>query len=142
MVLYRGGINMTKEQIVEKIQRLRMEKGYSMCKLAKLSGISQTGYNHIEQRKTDMNVQTLQKICDALEISMRDFFDESVEHIPDRQKVYLVSWMSQNERIFADYVNETKLKPLLKLMRETGDIVVAISKIDQEIMGILVKKHG
>ena len=53
---------MTKEQIVEKIQRLRMEKGYSMCKLAKLSGISQTGYNHIEQRKTDMNVQTLQKL--------------------------------------------------------------------------------
>lgn len=133
---------MTKEQIVEKIQRPRMEKGYSMCKLAKLSGISQTGYNHIELRKTDMNVQTLQKICDALEISMRDFFDESVEHIPDRQKVYLVSWMSQNERIFADYVNETKLKPLLKLMRETGDIVVAISKIDQEIMDILVKKHG
>lgn len=133
---------MTKEQIVEKIQKLREEKGYSMNKLAKLAGISQTEYNHIEQRKRDMNVQTLQKICDALEISMRDFFDESVEHIPDRQKVYLVSWMSQNERIFAEYVNEIKLKPLLKLMRKTGDIVIAISKIDQEIMDILVKKHG
>lgn len=56
---------------------------------------------------------------------------------------YLVSWQSpHNERIFAEYVNEIKLKPLLKLMRETGDIVVAISKIDQEIMDILVKKHG
>lgn len=131
---------MTKEQIVEKIQRLRKEKGYTMNKLATLSGMAYTNYHRIETKKTDMTIQTLQKICDALEISMRDFFDE--EHIPDRQKVYLVSWMSQNERIFADYVNETKLKPLLKLMRETGDIVVAISKIDQEIMDIFVKKHG
>lgn len=133
---------MTKEQIVEKIQRLRKEKGYTMNSFAIKAGISYANYYRIENKKNDMNVQTLQKICDALEISMRDFFDESVEHIPDRQKVYLVSWMSQNERIFADYVNETKLKPLLKLMRETGDIVVAISKIDQEIMDILVKKHG
>ena len=130
---------MTKEQIVEKIQRLRMEKGYSMNKLAKLSGISQTGYNHIEQRKTDMNVQTLQKICDALEISMRDFFDESVEHIPDRQKVYLVSWMSQNERLHTSCVLEENLELVVKHIRSMICEIIAISEINENIKKFLEK---
>ena len=130
---------MTKEQIVEKIQKLREEKGYSMCKLAKLSGISQTGYNHIELRKTDMNVQTLQKICDALEISMRDFFDESVEHIPDRQKVYLVSWMSQNERLQTSCVLEENLELVVKHIRSMICEIIAISEINENIKKFLEK---
>ena len=130
---------MTKEQIVEKIQKLREEKGYSMNKLAKLAGISQTGYNHIELRKTDMNVQTLQKICDALEISMRDFFDESVEHIPDKQQWYLVGWVSQSNTVFAGLASSTELKNFLHEIKDGKGYPFAISEINEDIKDILEK---
>jgi transcriptional regulator with XRE-family HTH domain len=128
---------MTKEQIVEKIQRLRMEKGYSMCKLAKLSGISQTGYNHIELRKTDMNVQTLQKICDALEISMSEFFNEPIEHIPDKQQWYLVALLAPNDNIIKKLVPENNLEFVVKYIRETDFEIIAISEIGDNIRGFL-----
>ena len=130
---------MTKEQIVEKIQKLREENGYTMNKLAKLAGIGYSNYYRIENKKNDMNVQTLQKICDALEISMRDFFDESVEHIPDRQKVYLVSWMSQNERLHTSCVLEENLELVVKHIRSMICEIIAISEINENIKKILEK---
>ena len=128
---------MTKEQIVEKIQKLREEKGYTMNKLATLSGMAYTNYHRIETKKTDMTIQTLQKICDALEISMKDFFDE--EHIPDRQKVYLVSWMSQNERLHTSCVLEENLELVVKHIRSMICEIIAISEINENIKKILEK---
>ena len=130
---------MTKEQIVEKIQRLRMEKGYSMNRLATLSGMAYTNYHRLETKKTDMTIQTLQKICKALGISMRDFFDESVEHIPDRQKVYLVSWMSQNERLHTSCVLEENLELVVKHIRSMICEIIAISEINENIKKFLEK---
>lgn len=130
---------MTKEQIVEKIQRLRMEKGYSMNRLATLSGMAYTNYHRLETKKTDMTIQTLQKICKALGISMRDFFDESVEHIPDRQKVYLVSWMSQNERLHTSCVLEKNLELVVKHIRSMICEIIAISEINENIKKFLEK---
>lgn len=130
---------MTKEQIVEKIQKLREEKGYSMNKLAKLAGISQTGYNHIELRKTDMNVQTLQKICDALGISMSDFFNESVEHIPDKQKQYIISYLAPNDRTITRRVFEDDIETIIKYIQSTSCEIIAISEIDDKIKRLLEK---
>ena len=128
---------MTKEQIVEKIQRLRKEKGYTMNSFAIKAGISYANYYRIENKKNDMNVQTLQKICDALEISMKDFFDE--EHIPDRQKVYLVSWMSQNERLHTSCVLEENLELVVKHIRSMICEIIAISEINENIKKFLEK---
>ena len=128
---------MTKEQIVEKIKKFRLEKGYSMNKLATLSGMAYTNYHRIETKKTDMTIQTLQKICDALEISMKDFFDE--EHIPDRQKVYLVSWMSQNERLHTSCVLEENLELVVKHIRSMICEIIAISEINENIKKFLEK---
>lgn len=128
---------MTKEQIVEKIQRLRKEKGYTMNSFAIKAGISYANYYRIENKKTDMNVQTLQIFCNALEISMKDFFDE--EHIPDRQKVYLVSWMSQNERLHTSCVLEENLELVVKHIRSMICEIIAISEINENIKKILEK---
>lgn len=130
---------MTKEQIVEKIQKLREEKGYTMNKLAKIAGISYTGYYHFETKKTDMNVQTLQKICNGLGISMCDFFYESVEHIPDKQKQYIVSWLSRNERITTSCVLENNLELVVKHIRSMMCKIIAISEINDNIRKYLDK---
>ena len=128
---------MTKEQIVEKIKKFRLEKGYSMNKLATLSGMAYTNYHRIETKKTDMTIQTLQKICKALGISMSDFFNEAVEHIPDKQQWYLVSWIAANERVFYGYVLSENLEKFVKGLKDTNDSLLAISKIDDNIRKIL-----
>ena len=130
---------MTKEQIVEKIQKLREEKGYTMNKLAKLSGIAYTNYHRIETKKTDMNIQTLQKICKALGISIREFFDETVEHIPDKQQWYLVGWVSQSNTVFAGTASSVELKNFLHEIKDGKGYPFAISEINEDIKDILEK---
>ena len=130
---------MTKEQIVEKIQKLREEKGYSMNKLAKLAGIGYSNYYRIETKKTDMNVQTLHKICDALEISMSNFFDESVEHITDKQKQYIISYLAPNDRTITRRVFEDDIETIIKYIQSTSCEIIAISEIDDKIKRLLEK---
>lgn len=130
---------MTKEQIVEKIQRLRKEKGYTMNSFAIKAGISYANYYRIENKKTDMNVQTLQKICDALEISVKDFFDEAVENIPDKQQWYLVGWVSQSSTIFAGIALRTELENFLNKIKDEKGYLFAISEITEDIKEILEK---
>lgn len=128
---------MTKEQIVEKIKKLRREKGYSVHKLSNLSHVAYTTCSRIEKTNADMNVQTLQKICNALEISMKDFFDESVENISDKQQWYLVSWIAFNERVLYAYVLSENLEKFIKDLKDTNQSLIAISKIDDNIRKIL-----
>lgn len=130
---------MTKEQIVEKIQKLREEKGYSMNRLAKIAGISYTGLFHFKTKKTDLNVQTLQKICNGLGISMKEFFDEPEENITDKQQWYLVSWMSQNERLHTSCVLEENLELVVKHIRSMICEIIAISEINENIKKFLEK---
>ena len=130
---------MTKEQIVEKIQKFRLEKGYSMNKLATLSGMAYTNYHRIETKKTDMTIQTLQKICKALGISIREFFDETVEHIPDKQQWYLVGWVSQSNTIFAGTVLSTELKNFLREIKDGKGYPFSISEINEDIKELLRK---
>lgn len=128
---------MTKEQIVEKIQKLREEKGYTMNKLATLAGIAYVNYRKIEKEKTSISVQTLQKICDALGISMSDFFNEAVENIPDKQQWYLVALLAPNDNIITKLVPGNNLEFVVKYIRETDFEIIAISEIGDNIRGFL-----
>lgn len=128
---------MTKEQIVEKIQKLREEKGYSMNRLAALAGIAYNNYHRIENLKPDISVKTLQKICDALEISMKDFFDESVENTTDKQQWYLVALLAPNDNIITKLVPGNNLEFVVKYIRETDFEIIAISEIGDNIRGFL-----
>ena len=128
---------MTKEQIVEKIKKFRLEKGYSMNKLATLSGMAYTNYHRIETKKTDMTIQTLQKICKAIGISIREFFDETIEHIPDKQQWYLVALLAPNDNIITKLVPGNNLEFVVKYIRETDFEIIAISEIGDNIRGFL-----
>ncbi|NCE65382.1 XRE family transcriptional regulator [Pseudoflavonifractor sp. 524-17] len=55
---------------------LREEKGYTTNRLANLAGVSQSFLREIEHRRKRPTVDTLALLCDALDISLRDFFDE------------------------------------------------------------------
>ncbi len=59
-----------------RITALREERGYSVNKLANMAGISQGFLREIELGLKKPGIDTLSYICDALQISMRDFFDD------------------------------------------------------------------
>lgn len=60
----------------EQIKKFRMERGYTVNKLANLAGISQSYLRDIELGKKNPTVEILSYICDALHISLADFFND------------------------------------------------------------------
>lgn len=63
-------------EVNKRITALREQQGYSVNKLANLAGISQGFLRDIELGNKRPTVETLSYICDALQISLRDFFDD------------------------------------------------------------------
>lgn len=61
--------------IGELINQYRTLNNYSVNKLANLAGISQSYLRDVEQGKKNPTVETLSYICDALKISLADFFN-------------------------------------------------------------------
>lgn len=55
-----------REYIGKKLAELRKEKGYSMRKLAEMSGVNFANIYKIENGKYNVSIDILGKICDAL----------------------------------------------------------------------------
>lgn len=123
--------------IGNRIKELRKQKKWTINELSEKAGVSRAYLCNIENNTCNCTVGILKLICNALEISMKDFFNE--EHIPDRQKVYLVSWMSQNERLHTSCVLEENLELVVKHIRSMICEIIAISEINENIKKILEK---
>ena len=61
-------------ELYKRITYLREQKGITVNKLANLAGISQSFLREIELGNKKPTIETLSYICDALEISLKDFF--------------------------------------------------------------------
>ena len=61
--------------IGDRIKTLREKSGYTQNALADKAGVSQTHLRRVELGQADITVGHLQLVCDALEISVRDFFN-------------------------------------------------------------------
>lgn len=60
--------------ILEKIEKLRKDRGWSVYKLAEESGVTQSTIANMFSRGTMPSIATLQQLCNAFGISMADFF--------------------------------------------------------------------
>ena len=65
--------------IGERIRILREKSGYTQNSLADKAGVSQTHLRRVELGQADITVGHLQLVCDALGISVRDFFNVNEE---------------------------------------------------------------
>ena len=55
------------------------ERGITVNKLSIISGLTQSTLNNIVSRRNkSLTVSTLKKICDGLEISVVDFFNDEI----------------------------------------------------------------
>lgn len=67
--------------VAKRVKTIRRDKGISVYKLAKLSGVSSTYLYEVEQGKKQPTVDIISRICDALEVSLAYFFAENDEKI-------------------------------------------------------------
>lgn len=78
--------------IGKRIAYFRKQKGYSVNKLANLSGVSQSYLRDIELDNKNPTVAFLTIVCNALGISLQDFFNDedtiSITNNPLLQRIY------------------------------------------------------
>lgn len=66
----------TKEAVAKRILELCEERGLAVNALANISGIApSTVYSMLNEKSQNPGVISLKKICDGLDISLREFFD-------------------------------------------------------------------
>ena len=67
-----------KEKLGKRINELRIEKSLSQEKLALKANIDRAYMHLIEKGKTNVSIELIEKIAVALEISIKDLFDENI----------------------------------------------------------------
>lgn len=69
----------TKEAVAKRIVQLCDEHNLAVNALANISGVSpSTVYSMLNEKSQNPGVVSLKKICDGLDISIREFFDSDV----------------------------------------------------------------
>ena len=66
-----------KEAVARRIQALCLERNLAVNALTNLCGVApSTIYSMLNKKSKNPGVVSIQKICDGLEISVREFFDD------------------------------------------------------------------
>lgn len=69
----------TKQAVAERIIKLCNQNNIAINALANTSGISpSTLYSVLNEKSQNPGVVTIKKLCDGLDISLREFFDDDI----------------------------------------------------------------
>ena len=63
-------------EVGKRIAFFRTNKGYSVNKLANLSGVSQSYLREVELGNKNPTVEFLSVLCDTLGVTLKEFFDD------------------------------------------------------------------
>lgn len=74
----------------ERLQQLMDERGWSMYKLSRESGLSESTIRNLFKRNTTPSIETLDIICKGFGITLAQFFAEGemVEMTPELKEVF------------------------------------------------------
>lgn len=68
---------MIKKRLGERIKELRTQKAISQEELADLAGLDRTYINSVENGHRNISIANIEKIANALDVSLSDFFNKS-----------------------------------------------------------------
>ncbi len=69
----------TKNAVSERIIQLCNQKNIAINALANMAGISpSTLYSVLNEKSQNPGIVTIKKLCDGLDISLREFFDDDI----------------------------------------------------------------
>jgi transcriptional regulator with XRE-family HTH domain len=88
------------QDIFNKIDRLRQDKGWTTHYLSKQAGISHNTLYKWRNRLTMPSTEVLEALCDALQISLAQLFcgDEYADELPEENKKLLEYWSTLSRR--------------------------------------------
>ncbi len=91
----------------KRITWFREKKGITVNRLANEAGISQSYLREVELGKKKPTVETLSFVCEALGITLRDFFDDgSVSRLEtDELSVALFRLTPEQRKRMAEFLN-------------------------------------
>ncbi len=107
--------------VLQKIELLCKQRGWTTYRLAKESNISYSSITNMFARNTQPTIYTLEKLCDGLGITMSDFFetDEKVEKyslVLDEIEGEIVQTYrrldAESKRVFVAYLNGLAKLPM------------------------------
>ena len=93
-------------EVLEKIEKLRKEKGWSINYLAMESGLTQSTLNNLYSRNTEPKISTLRAICGAFGITLSEFFKEEENEDELIRRVRLLS--QENKKALLQLVKNLK----------------------------------
>ena len=70
--------------VAQRIRELRKRRGYALEKLAERSGVSRSMISLIEREETSPTAAVLNKLADALGVSLASLFSDASTGDPDR----------------------------------------------------------
>ena len=63
---------------ISRVQELADERGLTLCQLSKICDLSEATIRTAKERGNQLSVDTIERICEALDISLSDFFAETL----------------------------------------------------------------
>lgn len=93
-------------EVLEKIDILRKDRGWSINYLAMESELTQSTLNNLYRRNTEPKISTLRSICNAFGISLSEFFKDKDEDNEEDELIKKVKSLSD--------INKKALLQLLK----------------------------
>lgn len=69
--------------VSNRLKQLRKERGFSQYSLSKKSNVSQAFISSIEKGKKSPTVNSLEKLCKALGVSLAEFFSKEIKAPPE-----------------------------------------------------------
>ncbi|MCD8372693.1 MAG: helix-turn-helix transcriptional regulator [Clostridia bacterium] len=91
----------------QRIREFRESLNFSQNKLAEWAGVSQTHLRRVERGEADITVGHLQLICDALGITLQDFFAQpneqeelsaAISTLTPKQRQLLISFLKSLQK--------------------------------------------
>lgn len=94
------------KKILENIEAIRKEKGFSQEFVAEKLGIKQPAYSRYFQVQDDMKISLLEQIADILEVSVVDIVTYPEKYVPADQEASPVCEECQKKQETIDNLNE------------------------------------
>ncbi len=88
--------------IGSRLMNLRKQYGYTQNGLADKAGVSQTHLRRVELGQADITVNHLELLCDAMGISLKDFFD--VETSDDKMAIAISKLSPRQKKLLTDFL--------------------------------------
>ena len=69
---------------INRVQELADERGLTLCQLSRMCDLSEATICTAKKRGNQLSVDTIERICEALNITLSEFFDESPATVTSR----------------------------------------------------------